>query len=167
MTRGDPFPMEAREKALKLYLGGDSLKVIANILAAEYDRPCKPANISSWSKIGKWSKLKEQTKILAISEIVSKKKNDFVQISEEQAKIYRDVREKANEELQALSFDRPLDAVRALDIGIQGERKISAGIFQVDFLQKIVQIILEEVKDSDAVRRIGIRFQQLITEAKS
>ena len=71
------------------------------------------------------------------------------------------MRHKATHELGGLQFDRAIDAVRAADLSIQGERQIMQGMMNLTFVQEVLAIILDEVSDQAIIDRIASRFRGL------
>ena len=91
-------------------------------------------------------------------------KNRFTRVQDEQLQNYESMRHKATHELDGLVFDRAIDAVRAADLSIQGERKIMEGMMNLTFIQDVLSIILEEVTDQPTIDRIANRFRRLVSE---
>jgi len=59
-------------------------------------------------------------------------------------------------------FDTALDAVRAAKIGAEGELEILQDMMKMDFVQQVIQIIMEEVKDSEVLAAVGERLRELV-----
>ena len=71
---------------------------------------------------------------------------------------------KAMNELQALHFDRPLDATRAADIGIKGQREVLQGMINLQFVQDIMSVLVEEISDTDQLQKIAIKLKSLVQQ---
>ena len=54
------------------------------------------------------------------------------------------------------------DAVKALDIGIQGERQVAEGLINVQFIQDVVNILVEEIEDPDLIKKIAAKLKVLM-----
>ena len=83
-------------------------------------------------------------------------------MQEEHQEMYKSVRAKAGSELQLLNFERAFDAVKALDIGIQGERQVAEGLINVQFIQDVVNILVEEIEDPDLIKKIAAKLKVLM-----
>ena len=70
--------------------------------------------------------------------------------------------EKAEISLDALEFDRPFEAARAMDLGIKGQREVMQGMVNLQFVQDVLAVIIEEVDDSEMLNRISVKFKSLI-----
>ena len=77
---------------------------------------------------------------------------------------YQNVREKASSELDNLEFDRAFDAVKALDIGIQGERKTIEGMVNLQFVQDVLNVLVEEISDQQVLTKIATKLKTLVQE---
>ena len=76
--------------------------------------------------------------------------------------MYEAVRKKAAGELDLLTFERAFDAVKALDIGIQGERQVAEGLINVQFIQDVVNILVEEIEDQELIKKIAAKLKVLM-----
>jgi len=87
---------------------------------------------------------------------------DVTRLQQEQLNDYGKLRHKASTELNGHMFDRPFDAAKALDIGIKGERIVMEGMINLQFVQDIMNVLVEEIKDSDVLHRIAFKLKTLI-----
>ena len=60
-------------------------------------------------------------------------------------------------------FDRAFEAVKALDIGIQGERKVMEGMINLQFIQDVLNILVEEIEDEQIIHSIASKLKLLVT----
>ena len=60
-----------------------------------------------------------------------------------------------------MTFDRPLDAARAADIGIKGQRDVLQGMINMEFVQDIMSVLIEEITDSEILQRIGVKLKTI------
>ena len=74
------------------------------------------------------------------------------------------MRHKSKHELDSLVFDRAVEAARIADLSIQGERKVMEGLLSMQFVQDVLNIILDEVTDPQVIDRVAIRLRSLVTE---
>ena len=88
----------------------------------------------------------------------------FTRVQSEHLTEYEGLRHKANAALGVLQFDRAFDAAKALDLSIQGERKVMEGMINLQFVQSVLSILVEEVEDQNAIQRIAARLKSLVSE---
>ena len=88
----------------------------------------------------------------------------FVRVQSEHLTEYEGVRHKATAALGVLQFDRAFDAAKALDMSIQGERKVMEGMINLQFVQSVLSILVEEVADQQTIQRIAGRLKSLVSQ---
>ena len=69
---------------------------------------------------------------------------------------------KAYKELDGLHFDRVFDAVKAVDIGIKGQRDVMSGLINLQFVQEVLGILVEEIQDQDTLNKIALKLKALV-----
>ena len=74
------------------------------------------------------------------------------------------MRHKAESALGVLQFDRAFDAAKVLDMSIQGERKVMEGMINLQFVQSVLNILVEEVSDTELIQRIAGRLKSLVSQ---
>ena len=74
------------------------------------------------------------------------------------------VANKAFSELNGLQFDKALDAVKAIDVGIKGQREVLSGMINLQFVQDVLGIIIEEVADQDTLNKIAVKLKTLVQQ---
>jgi len=159
------IPQEVQMKAMDLYLEGNlSAANIARKVSTDFNVSVKPPTIYAWAKRFNWNDKRDEARTDAMDVVQESEKNRFTRIQEEQLLNYESMRHKATHELDGLVFDRAIDAVRAADLSIQGERKIMEGMMNLTFVQEVLTIILEEVSDQGTIDRIATRFRRLVSE---
>ena len=79
-------------------------------------------------------------------------------------KTYEKMRKKAESELELLDFERAFEAVKAMDIGIQGERKTMEGMVNLQFVQDVLSVLVEEITDPDVITKVANRLRRLVAE---
>ena len=157
------FPEEVKLGAMELYLEGDkSAKDIAQTVSKQYDVDVTASTIYSWARALNWNETKTIAKVDAITAIQEKESNRFARLQDEHLDTYENLRHKAEHELGGLNFTRAFDAAKAMDIGIQGERKVMEGLINLQFVQDILSVLVEEVSDQDALKRISLRLKGLV-----
>tara|TARA_Y100000401_G_scaffold73770_1_gene59743 strand:+ start:274 stop:774 length:501 start_codon:yes stop_codon:yes gene_type:complete len=155
------IPEEIKFQAMELFLQGDkSAKQIAEEVSTE-EHPVAAPTIYMWAKRNKWGEQKavaiadEQTKI------AETQGQRFARLQSEQLDTYTEIANKAGREIKGLTFDRPLDAARAADIGIKGQRDVLQGMVNLQFVQDIMSVLVEEVSDTDVLQRIGAKLKTI------
>ena len=84
-------------------------------------------------------------------------------MQDEQLKIYTDIREKAYNELGNLNFTRALDAVKAADVGIQGERRVLEGLINLQFVQEVMKVLVDEIDDAETLSKVASKLKLLVS----
>ena len=159
------FDEKVKLSAMELYLQGDkSAKDIATVVSKKYKVDVTPSTIYAWAKALDWKETKAVARADAITAVKEKEGTRFVKLQDEHLDSYERLRHKAEHELDGLNFTRAFDAAKALDIGIQGERKVMEGLINLNFVQQVLSVLVEEVSDQDALKRISIRLKGLIQE---
>ena len=74
------------------------------------------------------------------------------------------MRHKAEAALGVLQFDRAFDAAKVLDMSIQGERKVMDGMINLQFVQSVLNILVEEVADQATIQRIATKSKSLVSQ---
>ena len=88
-------------------------------------------------------------------------------MQDEHQALYKSIRDKAGSELQLLDFERAFDAVKALDIGIQGERQVAEGLINIQFVQDVVNILVEEIEDPELIKKIAAKLKVLMASKEN
>ena len=155
------IPQEIKLKAMELFLPGDkTAKQIAEEISTP-EHPVSPPTIYAWAKKDKWG----EQKAVAIADtqrnLAESEGQRFARLQSEQLDTYTKIANKAGNEIQGLTFDRPLDAARAADIGIKGQREVLQGMINMEFVQDIMTVLIEEVTDQDTLQRIGVKLKAI------
>ena len=155
------IPDEIKLKAMELFLRGDkTAKQIAGEVSTD-EHAVAPPTIYMWAKKDRWG----EQKAVAISDkqtkLAESEGERFARLQTEQLDTYTEIANKAGREIKGLTFDRPLDAARAADIGIKGQREILQGMINLEFIQDIIGVLVEEVTDKDMLQRIGIKLKTI------
>ena len=67
-------------------------------------------------------------------------------------------------ELSGLEFNSGEGAAKTLDMGIQGQRKVMEGIINISFVQEILGVLVEEIKDKELLGKISLRLKGIVQE---
>ena len=97
-------------------------------------------------------------------EITIRKLLPIKEILREHLDTYEQMRHKSKHELDGLLFDRAIDAARIADMSIQGERKVMEGLLEMQFIQDVINVLIEEVSDPAVLDKVAIRLRTLVTQ---
>ena len=159
------IPQPIKDKALELYLPGDkTADDIVYYLNKEFKTSIKPVTIYSCAKQNNWKALRTQAREVAIEQVQETEGQRFDRLQKEHLETYESMRHKSKHELDSLVFDRAVEAARIADLSIQGERKVMEGLLSMQFVQDVLNIILDEVTDPQVIDRVAIRLRSLVTE---
>ena len=155
------IPDEIKLNAMEMFLKGDkTAKEIAAEVSTE-EHAVAPPTIYMWAKKDKWG----EQKAVAIADkqnaLAESEGQRFARLQSEQLDTYTEIANKAGREIKGLTFDRPLDAARAADIGIKGQRDVLQCMINLEFVQDIMSILIEEISDQDILQRIGVKLKTI------
>ena len=154
---------EVREKAMELYLQGDlTAKDISEELQRIFKVDVKVPTIYAWSRDSKWNDKQVEARAESMERVQESESARFARLQKEHLNTYEKIRHQASHDLDGLTFDRAIEAVRAADIGIQGERQIIEGMINLQFVQDVLNVLVEEVKDQDVLGRVALRLKGLV-----
>ena len=154
---------EVREKAMELYLQGDlTAKDISEELQRIFKVDVKGPTIYAWARDSKWNDKQIEARAESMERVQESESARFARMQKEHLNTYEKIRHQASHELEGLPFDRAIEAVRAADIGIQGERQVMEGMINLQFVQDVLNVLVEEVKDQDVLGRVALRLKGLV-----
>ena len=157
------IPQEVKLRAMELYLAGNfSAREIAETLTTEYDVDVKTPTIYAWAKKDEWDTQKALAQTKGMEEIAESESQRYARLQEEHLNQYEDVANRAFRELNGLNFDKAIDAIRAVDLGIRGQREVMEGMINLQFVQDVLNLIVEEVTDTDTINKIAVRLKTLV-----
>jgi transposase len=157
------IPQEVKLRAMELYLAGNfSAREIAETLTTEYDVEVTTPTIYSWAKKDDWDTQKALAKTKGMQDIAETESQRYARLQEEHLNQYEEVANRAYRELNGLNFDKAIDAIRAVDLGIRGQREVMEGMINLQFVQDVLNVLVEEVKDEDTINKIAIRLKTLV-----
>tara|TARA_R110002020_G_scaffold80972_2_gene201567 strand:+ start:4223 stop:4726 length:504 start_codon:yes stop_codon:yes gene_type:complete len=158
------YPEEIKLAALELYLDNKTGAQIAESVNEQFQTDVKAPTIYAWARQYNW-KGENAAMTTKSKEIVKEKHSQrLARLQTEHLDTYQNVREKASSELDNLEFDRAFDAVKALDIGIQGERKTIEGMVNLQFVQDVLNVLVEEISDQQVLTKIATKLKTLVQE---
>ena len=155
------IPQEIKLKAMELFLPGDkTAKQIAEEISTP-EHPVSPPTIYAWAKKDSWGDQKAVAIADQQQKIAETEGQRFARMQSEQLDSYSQIAEQASEDLKGLQFDRALDAARAADIGIKGQREVLQGMINMEFVQDIMSVLIEEISDNETLRKIGVKLKAI------
>tara|TARA_R110002110_G_scaffold9335_4_gene46082 strand:+ start:216 stop:716 length:501 start_codon:yes stop_codon:yes gene_type:complete len=155
------FPDSIKLKAMELFLEGElTAKQIAEVVSTQ-EHVVSPPTIYMWARKEKWGEQKIQEYVDNQTDVARKKARDYSEIQEDQMNQYTDLATKANAEIKGLTFDRALDATRAADIAIKGQREVMQGMINMNFVNDIMAVLIDEVNDADTLQRIAAKLKSV------
>tara|TARA_R110000765_G_scaffold352114_1_gene442040 strand:+ start:36 stop:560 length:525 start_codon:yes stop_codon:yes gene_type:complete len=158
------IPQEVKNRAMELYLKDDfSARQIADSVSTEYSVQVSNQTVYSWAKKYDWDSKRTDIKTKALEKTVESESGRLVRLQQEHLDVYGNIREKATTELNALTFDKAFDAVKAASIGIEGERQVIEGLINLQFVQDVIQILIGEIDDVDVMQRIASKLRLLVS----
>jgi len=156
-------PLEVRTHAFKLFSQGMTVSKIVSGLGKKFpNEPVSAPTIYSWKRRYNWAERKNNVEEKALAKVEESQASRIAKDDIEQRKIYDRITKKAIDELENLTFQRPGDAVKAVDIGIQGSRGIARGLVNISFVEEVLDILSEEIHDEDTRIRLSIRLGALM-----
>lgn len=123
-----------------------------------------------WKQIEKWDDLRQEVQDRKNAKLVERAADSLAETSREHLDNYIRIRRKAGlslgleDESLPIDFDKSIEAIKAVDLAIQGERKIQAGMIGKTLLDGILMILTEEINDEATLFRIASKFKKLIAE---
>jgi len=155
------IPDEIKLKAMELFLKGDKTakQIAKEISTAEHK--VAPPTIYMWAKKERWGEQKAVAIADRQTELAETEGERFARLQAAQLDGYTEIANKATREMTSLHFDRALDAARAADIGIKGQREVLQGMINLEFVQDIMNILIEEITDQETLQRIGVKLKAI------
>ena len=158
------YDQEIKLRAMKLWIEGISGPKIVEQINGEFTSDVKIPTLYAWAKQYNWNEQKNVARTEAMEQIKESEGQRFARVQDEHLTEYEGLRHKANAGLGVLQFDMAFDAAKALDLSIQGERKVMEGMINLQFVQSVLNILVEEVTDQDTIQRIATRLKSLVSQ---
>tara|TARA_R110002020_G_scaffold12392_4_gene45405 strand:+ start:1450 stop:1974 length:525 start_codon:yes stop_codon:yes gene_type:complete len=157
------IPQEAKNKAMELYLqDSHSARQIAETVSTEFSLNISNQTVYSWARKYDWDSQRDQVKVKSLEKASESESERLFRLQQEHLNVFEDIRRKATTELNSLTFDRAFDAVKAAQIGVQGERQVLEGLINLQFVQDVIQILIDEVDDAEVMQRIAAKLRLLV-----
>ena len=157
------IPLEAKYKAMELYLqDSHSARQIAETVSTEFSLNISNQTVYSWARKYDWDSQRDQVKVKSLEKASESESERLFRLQQEHLNVFEDIRRKATTELNSLTFDRAFDAVKAAQIGVQGERQVLEGLINLQFVQDVIQILIDEVDEAEVMQRIAAKLRLLV-----
>lgn len=168
LALGDIAP-DIRKQILQLYIDGMSPQKISDAIYAAYGERIKPPRIYNAAKSENWASLREEVAAKAIERVKENSLRTIEETTKEHADAYRKLWQAGHNWLEdpEKEIRRAEDAIKALDVGIRGERAILGGVFNTEFVHGVINILVEEIKDQATLQRVAARLRALADAAAS
>ena len=162
------IPTSIKLEGMKLFLEGNkTAKEIAKEISTS-EVEVKPVTIYAWAKKDRWGEQKDVARTNEQRKLVETEGQRFARMQEEQLVRYTGVAEKANRELDGLTFNTAEGAVKALDTGIRGQREVLNGMFDVGFIQEVLGVLVAKIQTFSEKHRYekfdDVDFQELLDD---
>ena len=163
------YPLDMKRRAHELYIASGHIPTVYRTLKLEYKNHDLPKEIT----VRKWieqNDLPEIHKSLNVDVIVQARTNEVskrVQRQEEHQENYRKLQEKAEHQLfgdDPLKFHTAMEAAKAMDIGVQGERKSMKEQVNIRLVEDLLSSVFQIIRDEDIRRDIGIEFRKILQD---
>lgn len=156
------IPETVKLEAMELFVVGDKT---AKEIAEEISRDgvvVKPPTIYAWAKKERWGQQKDVARTDNQQQIAESEGKRFARLQTEQLDSYTQISNKGTRELSELHFDKALDAARAIDIGIKGQRDVLQGMVNLQFVQDVLSILVEEITDQKILSKIATKLKTVV-----
>ena len=158
------YDQEIKLRAMKLWVEGISGPKIVDKINEEFSSDVKVPTLYVWAKQYNWNEQKNIARTEAMEHIKESEGQRFARVQTEHLTEYEGMRHKAGAALGVLQFDRAFDAAKVLDLSIQGERKVMEGMINLQFVQSVLNILVEEVPDQAVIQRIAAKLKSLVSQ---
>ena len=148
------------DKAFQLFTSGKNLTQIHKEVCKEFGpNVVKYSTIRGWSISNSWKDRRSGAFLEAHTEIAILEKDQILKEHREHLEAYQKVRQKGDEALDRVTIISASDAIKAVDVGVRGERFVRSSLINLQFAQALLTVILECVTDQETLNRIqnGIR----------
>lgn len=159
------LPKKIKKTAYQLYMQGTPITEIYKKLIKEYpDEKFVRSTVYSWPRVHRWDEDKSEVRIKAKEQIIESEGQRIARLQKEHLDEYEEIRRKAKSELSGLEFNSGEGAAKTLDMGIQGQRKVMEGMINLSFVQEILGVLVEEIKDKELLGKISLRLKGIVQE---
>ena len=152
-------------RAIELYLELHSIPKVHEKICREYENiiPKLPSEITvrKWVEANELPEVVKNMEIEVIAKTRSREIAEQVDTKNRQIEIYNQIVEKGVEELEEMEFTSAMEATKAIDMGIQGSRKITNDTVNLQFIDDVLTAITNIIVDEEQRRAIGIELRKI------
>ena len=160
------IPDSVKLAAMQLFLEGDKTAKEIALEVSQNGVVVKPPTIYAWAKKEGWGQQKSVARTDQQQKLAESEGQRFARLQKEQLDNYTVATNKAYRELSELHFDRAFDAVKAIDIGIKGQRDVLSGLINLQFVQDVLGVLVEEISDQDILNRVAMKLKTLVQQTE-
>ena len=158
------IPEHIKLEAMQLFVEGDKTAKEIALEVSQNGVTVQPPTIYAWAKKERWDEQKAVAHTDQQQKIAESEGQRFVRLQQEQLDNYEVATKKAYRELDGLHFDRAFDAIKAMDIGIKGQREVIAGLINLQFVQDVLGVLVEEISDQTTLNKIAMKLKTLVQQ---
>ena len=163
------YPSAMKSRAYQLSLSGSSVREIKDILQDEYQcSGLSEQTIYKWMKGGDWKGSKMSLETDAMIKTRTDQVSKVLDRSDAHQRTYQQLVDKAGDSLfdesTGLNFTNAMDSTRALDIGIQGERKIASAMISSQLVEDLLNSIFNIVEDENTRYALANEFKKVLSK---
>jgi hypothetical protein len=148
--------------AKEMYLRYISFNRIADAIFEQTGRKCSQSLVKYWADNQGWAEERNRIMSRVNQEISGRITEEMIERQVKQRELYQKMQRKGEEALDdgMVVVEKMGEAVQLIDTGVKGERQINSALVSLKYIELVVSIISEEVKDEETKRRIAKRLQK-------
>ena len=158
------IPEDIKLAAMQLFLDGNKTAKEIAFEVSQNGVTVQPPTIYAWAKKERWGEQKAVARTDHQYKLAESEGARFVRLQQEHLDSYESATKKAHRELDGLHFDRAFDAVKAIDIGIKGQREVISGLINLQFVQDVLGVLIDEISDQTILNRVAVRLKTLVQQ---
>lgn len=160
-----PAPVEARDEALRLYLGKEmKTEDIVKHINSKYELTLGREAVYAWIRNENWGDIKAEVAIRTNQSIIESEVSRRKSAATQQLQDYQDMLDKAKVDYPSLDWKTAGEAARVVDMAIRGQRAVQAGIIHTEFIQDVFDVIVEVIKDEELLKQVAIKLKTIIAK---
>ena len=158
------IPYYIKLEAMQLVLDGTKTAKEIAVEVSQNGITVQPPTIYAWAKKERWGVQKAVARTDQQQKLAESEGQRFVRLQQEHLNSYEVATKKAYKELDELHFARAFDAIKAMDIGIKGQREVISGLINLQFVQDVLGVLVEEISDQNILNRIAMKLKTFVQQ---
>ena len=161
------YPDSVKNKAFQLYMADNTAPKIVELLNNEFNIHMTAPTIYCWSRKGNWKEEKKKVSVQTIVAVSERNTEELISTVEEHLGAYQKLLAAGIEILDNGTFVKKAessDAIHAVDVAIQGQRKIQSGLVHMNFVNDLYHVIISHVKDDDVLKKIAADIRGVLAD---